>query len=146
MNLDSLKPEPIKDTVTLETDPPGAQARAATGETCTTPCALALPSTGPTSVTFTLAGHAPATEQLELVAQGDGTSRLQPNPVSVELAAAAPAAPARKPAPRKPARKPTAAKPAPQPAAAAAPAAPAPAPTTTGTSPSPWPDPQQPAR
>jgi hypothetical protein len=135
MNLDMLKPEPIKDSVTLETSPPGAVAKAATGETCTTPCALALPSNAANSITFTLAGHAPATEALELVSMGDGTSRLQPNPLQVELAAAAPPprAPAkRKPAPRKPA---AAAKPATQSATAGA----APAATTPAAPASPWP-------
>ena len=140
MNFDALKPAPIKDTVTLESNPPGAQARASSGETCVTPCTLALASGAPVSVTFSLAGHNPETEQLELVAMGDGTSRLQPNPVSVDLAAAAPPPPARKPAPKKPAPK--------KPAAAAAKpaAAPAPAATTAAAPASPWPSTTQPAR
>ena len=136
MNFDALKPEPIKDSVTLETAPPGALARAASGETCTTPCALALPANAANSVTFTLAGHAPATEAIELVPMGDGTNRLQPNPLQVELAVAAPPrAPAtskRKPAPRRPA---AAAKPATQSATAGA----APAATAAAAPGSPWP-------
>jgi hypothetical protein len=88
-------------------------------------------------VTFTLAGHAPATEAIELLPMGDGTNRLQPNPLQVELAVAAPPprAPAtskRKPAPRKPA---AAAKPAAQSATAGA----APAATTATAAASPWP-------
>ena len=137
MSLDALKPEPIKDTVTLETAPPGALARAASGETCNTPCALALPANAGNTVTFTLAGHAPATEAIELVAMGDGTTRLQPNPLQVELAAAAPPprAPAtskKKSAPRRPA---AAARPAPQSATAGA----APSTTAATASASPWP-------
>jgi hypothetical protein len=137
MSFDALKPEPIKDSVTLETSPPGAVAKAASGETCTTPCTLALPANAANSVTFTLAGHAPATEAIELVPMGDGTNRLQPNPLQVELAAAAPPrAPAvskKKPAARKPA---AAARPATQSATAGA----APTATTTAAAPaSPWP-------
>jgi hypothetical protein len=137
MSFDALKPEPIKDSVTLETSPPGAVARAASGETCTTPCALALPANAANSVTFTLAGHAPATEAIELVPMGDGTNRLQPNPLQVELAVAAPPprAPAtskKKPAQRRPA---AAAKPATQAATAGA----APAATTAAAPASPWP-------
>ena len=137
MNFDMLKPEPIKDSVTLETSPPGAVARAASGETCTTPCSLALAANAANSVTFTLAGHAPATEAIELVPMGDGTNRLQPNPLQVELAVAAPPprAPAtskKKPAPRRPA---AAAKPATQSAAAGA----APTATTAAAPASPWP-------
>ncbi len=141
MSLDSLKPEPLTDSITFESSPPGAQARTSSGQTCTTPCSLALPVNAPLSVTFSLNGYTPETEQIELVAMGDGTSRLQPNPISVELTAAAPA-PAKKPvAKKKPAaKKPSASA---KPAAQAAVAAPA---TTTAAAPdSPWTAPQ-PAR
>ena len=145
MNFDALKPAPIKDTVTLESNPPGAQARASSGETCVTPCTLALASGAPVSVTFSLAGHNPETEQLELISMGDGTSRLQPNPVSVDLAAAAPPPPARKPAPKKPAPKKPAAASA-KPAATTTAAAPPAATTAAAPAASPWPSTTQPAR
>jgi len=137
LNIDSLKPEPITDTVQFETVPPGAEARTTTGQTCRTPCSLSLPANAPFSVTFNLNGYHPETEQVELVSMGDGSSRLRPNPVMVELTAAPPAP--RKPAPtaKKPAKKP-AAKPRP-----AAGAAPAPAAASNPAGASPWPTPQQ---
>src|ERR1700756_4669464 len=146
-SLDALKPAPAMDTVRFESDPPGAEAKASTGQTCTTPCALALPTSGPVTVTFTLAGYQPETQSLDVVSNTGSPPTLQPNPVSAELTAAAPAPKAKKPV-RKRAK--TSAKPAPKhPAAAAAPAepaaaAPAPAPAAAPSAPaqqapSPWP-------
>jgi len=134
LNMDSLKPEPITETVQFESVPPGAEARTTSGQTCRTPCSLTLPANAPFSVTFNLNGYQPETEQVELISVGDGTTRLRPNPVLVELTAAPP--PPKKPAPkpRKPARKPAAK---PKPATSAAPAA---APSSAA---SPWPTPQQ---
>ena len=138
-----MKPGPTLETVRFESEPPGAEAKTASGQTCRTPCALAIqqPESGNVSVTYTLNGYQSAVTELELVSQGDGTSKLQPNPALVQLTPAPP--PPKKPA-RKPAAKPKAApKPAPKPAAAAAPPAPAPA---QQQAPSPWPAPAQPAR
>ena len=140
--LDGMKPEPLTDTVQFESEPSGAEAKTSTGQSCRTPCSLALPASTAFTVTFNLAGYAPETEQVEMVSQGDGTSRLRPNPVIVEMTPA-PAGP-RKPAPpakkKKPAAKPKTAA-APKPAAtAAAPAAQAAAPASAS---SPWPAPQQ---
>jgi hypothetical protein len=139
MSLDGLKPSPAMDTVRFESEPPNAEVKAAGGQSCRTPCALALPVTGPTTVTFTLAGYQPETETLEPITAIGSPTNLRPNPVTVELTPAPPApkatkrAPARKTGPRAPAAKKTsAAKPAAAPAAAstAAPAAaPWPAPT-----------------
>ena len=42
MSLDALKPAPIMDTVRFESEPPGAEAKTSDGQTCRTPCALAL--------------------------------------------------------------------------------------------------------
>jgi hypothetical protein len=149
LNLDALKPAPAVDTVRFESEPPGAEAKTSTGQTCTTPCALALPTAGPLTVTFTLAGYQPETQSLDVVSNTGSTPTLQPNPVSAELTAAAPPPKAKKPV-RKRAK--TSAKPAPkQPAASAAPAAPAaaapaPAPAPAAApaapaqqAPSPWP-------
>ncbi|MBV9347889.1 MAG: hypothetical protein JOZ70_12530 [Pseudolabrys sp.] len=134
MSLDALKPAPPTESVAFESEPPGAEVKTSNGQACRTPCSLTLPSGNPMTATFTLAGFQPASEQLELVPVGDGTSRLRPNPVLVELTPAPPA----KPAPKKPARKPAA-----KPRAAAAPAAAAtPAPQASGPA-TPWPAPQQ---
>ena len=148
MSLDGLKPGPVMDTVRFESEPPGADVKTASGQTCKTPCALALPSDAPQTVTFTLNGYLPETDQLEVIATPGSTPQLRPNPVLAELQPAPPPPkPVKKPARRaKPAaKKPAAAKPAaPKPAAAA----PAPAPTAAAPAQagSPWPSAPAPQR
>jgi hypothetical protein len=136
--LDSLKPAPPTETVSFESEPAGADVKTSTGQTCKAPCSLTVPANAPLTVTFTLEGYLADSEQIELAAQGDGTSKLRPNPVMVELTPAPP------PPKKKPARRATTAKPkpaaAPKPATAApAPAAPAPAAPVPATGTSPWP-------
>jgi hypothetical protein len=138
MSLDALKPAPITESIQFETEPAGATATLSTGQNCTTPCSLTVPVDKPFSVTFTLAGYQPASEQIESVLV-DGSTKLRPNPATAELT---PAPPPPKMAPKKkPARKKTStAKPAPKPApatAAAPPPAAAPAPAPAANSP--WP-------
>lgn len=91
LNLEMLKPQPAMETVRFESTPPGAEAKVSIGQSCLTPCALALPAvdTGYT-VNFTLNGYQQDTERLELVSMGDNTSRLRPNPVLAELTAVPP--------------------------------------------------------
>lgn len=147
VNLDVLKPGPVMDTVRFESEPPGAEAKVSNGQTCKTPCALALPTDQPLTVTYTLAGYQPETDQLEAITSPGEPPRLRPNPVMAELTPAPPPPKPQKPAHRraakkpaaaaKPAAKPRAAAPAPAPAAAAAPA---PAPAAA----SPWPAPPPP--
>jgi hypothetical protein len=131
-NLDVFKSGPSLDTVSLESEPPGAEAKATNGQTCRTPCALALPVDAASSVTFTLNGYQPETERLEVIQSTGEPPRLRPNPVVVELTPGSPPT-ARKPAAKKPAAK--------KPAKPAAAAAPAPAPMTAAPAqaPSPWP-------
>jgi hypothetical protein len=145
LSLDALKPAPMMDTVRFESEPPGAEAKTSNGQTCRTPCALALPTAGPLTVTFTLAGYQPETQSLDVVTNTGAPATLQPNPLSAELTAAPPPPKAKKPARKRPA---ASANPAAQkPAAAATPAAPsaaapapAPAPAAPAQqSPSPWP-------
>ena len=137
MSLDALKPAPLVDTVRFESEPPGAEVKTSNGQTCRTPCALALPVDAPLTVTFTLNGYQPESETLEPISASSGTPELRPNPVLVQLTAAPPPPPpvkkpARKPAPKKPAAKPaTTSAPAPAPMTAAPAQAPAPWPTPT---------------
>jgi hypothetical protein len=113
--------EQARESVLLESEPSGAEAKASNGQSCRTPCALSLPSNAPTTVTFNLAGYQPESEKVELVSMGDSTSQLRPNPVLVALT---PLAPSTK-KPVAPKKKKTAAKPAPRrPATAAAPPSP----------------------
>jgi len=158
-NLDVLKPAPMMDTVQFESDPPGAEAKVSNGQTCRTPCALALPTAAPLTVTFTLNGYQPETENLEVVDNTGAPPNLRPNPVSVALTAAPPPPKpakkpvkkkrpvAKKPAPKAAAKKPAAPKPAPAPASAPAPApAPMPAEPPPQQAPSPWPTAPEPQR
>jgi hypothetical protein len=129
---DALKPGPMMDTVRFESEPPGAEAKTSNGQTCRTPCALALPAAGPLTVTFTLTGYQPATEAIEVVENTGSPPTLRPNPVVVELTAAPPPPkPTKKPAKRPATKKPAAKKPAAAPASAPA------APAQQGSSP--WP-------
>ncbi len=142
MNLDALKPAPIMDTVRFESTPPGAEAKTSNGQTCRTPCALALPTSAPMTVIFTLNGYLSDSEDIEPVSSGSGVPEFHPNPVQVELMPAPP--------PPKPVKKPVrakktstakpAVKPKAKPKASAAPA-PAPAAATPAPqqAPAPWP-------
>jgi hypothetical protein len=148
MNLDALKPAPIMDTVRFESEPPGAEAKTSNGQTCKTPCALALPVNAPLTVTFTLNGYLPESESLEPVAMTGTAEQLRPNPVLVELTPAPPPKPVKKTVIRKktttktttttvvkkPVKKP-AAKPVPKPAGSTAKPAPAPAAATPAPAP-----------
>jgi PEGA domain len=137
LSLDALKPAPITDSIQFESEPTGATATLSTGQNCKTPCSVSVPADAPFSVTFSLPGYQPDTEQVESVL-ADGATRLRPNPVVAELT---PAPPPAKPAPAKKKtikKKPTAAKPATKPTSTAA----APAPTTASApaaATSPWP-------
>ncbi len=145
VSLDALKPQPLTDTVRFESEPPGAEAKVSNGQTCTTPCSLALPASGSYSVAFSLNGYEPESDNIELVTEGNGTPNLRPNPVLVELTPAPP--PPKKPPAKKPTRKKAVAKNKKKPVAAAKPvaqtAAPAPAAAPVAQSqapaPSPWP-------
>ncbi|MCF8476998.1 MAG: hypothetical protein K9G60_08200 [Pseudolabrys sp.] len=137
MSLDALKPAPQVDTVRFESEPPGAEATTSNGQTCRTPCALALPVEAPLTVTFTLTGYLPESETIQPISLSDNPTEMRPNPVLIALT---PAPPPPKPVTKKRTRKPVAkkkpaAKPAAQPAAMTAPpmtpAAPPP--------PAPWP-------
>jgi len=132
-DMAGFKSGPFLDTVSLESEPPGAEAKASNGQTCRTPCSLALPVDASTSITFTLNGYQPETEKLEAMTSTGEPPRLRPNPVVVELSPGAPstAKKSTKPATKKPVTRPktTAAAPPPPPMTAAPAQAPA----------SPWP-------
>jgi len=146
LNLDALKPGPIMETVRFESAPPGAEVKVSNGQTCRTPCALALPhpESGGYAVTFTLNGYLPDTEQMQMISMGDNTSELRPNPVVAQLTPAPPPPKPKKKFVRKkhaakPAAKKPKAKPAPRPKPAAAAPAPPPAQPQSQQAPSPWP-------
>jgi hypothetical protein len=146
MSIDALKPAPAMDTVRFETNPPGAEAKAPNGQSCHTPCALALPTNAPMTISFALNGYLPTTETIEPVAANIGLPELRPNPVQVDLSPAPPPKkkPTKKPATRTSGK--TSPKPAPANTAAPAPAAvpasqatPQPPSPAMQPAPSPWP-------
>jgi hypothetical protein len=148
MQFDLPKGAPSATTMQFESEPAGAEARTSLGQTCRTPCSLAV-AANEFTVNFSLPGYQPQTVPVRIVAPtdsrdagGEGESappRLVPNPVFVELTQAG--APPRRAAPPVAQAKP---KPKPQqrPAAAArpAPTAMAPSPPPPEAAPaSPWP-------
>src|SRR5215475_12394968 len=86
----------------LESDPPGAEARTSLGQSCRTPCTVAVPASGDFAVTFALAGYESQTVPVSIVqSSGQGSDystavQLNPNPVEVQLEPAAPAPVAKK--------------------------------------------------
>ena len=85
------KVEPTPVSIQFESVPAGAEAKTSTGQSCQTPCALAMPPDQDFSVTFALAGRQPQTVPVQLTKPEDdpfAEASLQPNPVAVELAAA----------------------------------------------------------
>ncbi|MGC1695657.1 MAG: hypothetical protein WA743_10325 [Pseudolabrys sp.] len=142
MNLDALKPAPVKDTVRFESEPPGAEAKTSDGQTCRTPCALAVATGGPVTVSFALNGYQPDSETIEPISSNNGFPEMRPNPVQVELT---PAPPQPKPVKKPVVKRKTSPKPKPKTstAPASAPAAPA---AQQQAAPAPWPSNPPPAR
>lgn len=97
----------------LESEPSGAEVRLSTGEACRTPCSLPVPLVPGLVATFSFPGYRSVSVPVQIVGADPGVeaefalanTRLDPNPVFVELQPAATAAPA---APPK--RRPTAAR------------------------------------
>ena len=119
-SLDASSPKPVTSNLTIESDPPGAEARTPQGLTCRTPCTLAVPATDEISVSYALNGYLPqsvtvrpSTAQASKFSLETPVTTLEPNPVFAQLSPTKPPKPA---APKK--KRP--------PAAAAAPVAAAP--------------------
>ena len=75
----------------FESEPAGAEARTSLGQTCRTPCSLAV-AANEFTVSFTLPGYQPQTVPVRIVASTEAAPRakpapprLVPNPVFVEL-------------------------------------------------------------
>jgi hypothetical protein len=155
-SFDFFRSSPPTEVLRIESEPPGADARIAEGQSCRTPCELTVPATGEVAVSFDLAGYQSQTIAVRSEAPPASsyasaeptTSRMQPNPVYAELQ---PNVPPRSKKKARPKAKKTAAKKAKAAPAAAEPAAPPPQdpppssspPATTGFPGSnyPWPPP-----
>jgi hypothetical protein len=101
-----MSSSPSAEALRIESEPPGAEARTSSGQSCRTPCELAIPATSEVSVTLALNGFqpqtiavrpeapSPAERDSEIAPAGP---RLAPNPIYVELQPALAAPPAKKP-------------------------------------------------
>ena len=106
-------------SLTIESDPPGADARTSLGPTCRTPCMIPVPADQSFTVTYSLNGYLP--QSIPVAPRGveggydvagspsEGyaapMAELTPNPVYAQLQPAPPPAPSRKGkgrAPKKP--------------------------------------------
>ena len=124
-SLNFLSSSPPTEALRFESEPPGAEVKTSSGQACRTPCELTVQVAPELSATFALNGYQPQTVSLRTEpGSGFSSARLAPNPVYVELRAAATPA-AKKHIKKKPA---VAARPKNTPVASAAPAAPAPMP------------------
>jgi hypothetical protein len=105
-------PPPPVQALQFESNPPGADVRTVDGQTCRTPCTLALPLTAQ-SISFAMNGFLPQSVPIE-VQQTTDTPNFLPNPVTATLQSSAPQPVAKKrKKSTKTAAKPIAAKPAP---------------------------------
>jgi hypothetical protein len=93
----------------FESEPPGAEVKTSGGQTCRTPCALAIPAAD-FQATFSLNGYATQTVPVKLLPPDDmrgseemgltgAPPRFSPSPVAIEMQKATPPrrAPAKKP-------------------------------------------------
>jgi hypothetical protein len=135
---------PVAATLEFESEPPGADVKTSTGQTCRTPCALSVAANELTA-TFTLNGYQPQSVPVKMTPATEGVDpgtgqvpppRMAPNPVYAELMLAPPVRrppppPAAKPATKKKPKTATQPKPSADPMSSAPASAP----------PSPWPTP-----
>ncbi|NWG23257.1 MAG: hypothetical protein HXY30_02375, partial [Pseudorhodoplanes sp.] len=98
---DAFKVPVATATLQFESEPAGAEVKLSTGQTCRTPCALAVPAADLTA-NYTLTGYQPQSVPVKVVppdvvrpdSEGDvspGTVRFEPSPVFAVLTKAAPA-------------------------------------------------------
>src|SRR5882757_911858 len=94
-------------SLTIESDPPGADAKTSLGPGCRTPCMIPVPADREFSVNYSLNGYLPQT--VAVMPRADGaaldvasgntaapTVEVTPNPVYAQLQPAPPSAPNRK--------------------------------------------------
>src|SRR5499427_2233976 len=89
-SLDFMKSAPQGESLAIESEPPGAEAKTSLGQSCRTPCQLSVQPGSEFSVTFALSGYQPQTVSVRPEAEGaTAAPRLAPNPVHVDLPAVA---------------------------------------------------------
>jgi PEGA domain len=98
-SMDFFSSKPTTASLSIESAPPGADARLSTGGTCRTPCAVTVPLASEFSVTVALNGYTPETRTVRPVSaeasagSPGATALLDPNPLFVELKPTAPPKP-----------------------------------------------------
>jgi len=91
LSLDFMKSAPHAETLAIESEPPGAEAKTSLGQSCRTPCQLPVQPGREFSVTLALSGYQPQTVSVRPEADGaSATPRLAPNPIRVTLQVVAP--------------------------------------------------------
>ena len=66
-SMDFFSSKPTTASLSIESAPPGADARLSTGGTCRTPCAVTVPLASEFSVTVALNGYTPETRTVRPV-------------------------------------------------------------------------------
>ena len=90
-SLDFMKSAPQAESLAIESEPPGAEAKTSLGQNCRTPCQLSVQPGSEFSVTLSLSGYQPQTVSVRPEAEGaTAAPRLAPNPVHADLQAVAP--------------------------------------------------------
>jgi hypothetical protein len=107
-SMDIFRSAPPTEVLRIESEPPGADARTAEGQSCRTPCELTVPATGEVAISFALQGYSPQTINVRAeapptssYAEAAPATRMQPNPVYAELTPIAPTRQKKKSSPKK---------------------------------------------
>ena len=88
--MDFFSSKPTTASLSIESNPPGADAKLSTGATCKTPCSLTVSLANEFTVALSLTGYGPETRTVKPVAP-EGSAKdatatlLDPNPLFVEL-------------------------------------------------------------
>lgn len=104
-SMDFFRSGPATEVLRIESEPPGADARTAEGQSCRTPCELTVPATGEVAISFALQGYNPQTINVRAEAPAAASyaeaspARMQPNPVYAELTPSGPSRQKKKSAP-----------------------------------------------
>ena len=93
--MDFFSSKPTTASLSIESNPPGADAKLSTGATCKTPCSLTVSLASEFTVAVSLTGYGTETRTVKPVAPegsstGTAASLLDPNPLFVELKRPAP--------------------------------------------------------
>jgi hypothetical protein len=92
-SFDMFKSAPTTVMLTIESDPPGAEARTSLGGICRTPCTQQVPATNEFTVSYALNGYVPQSITVRPASDASAAGQLDPNPVLVQLLPATPPKP-----------------------------------------------------